>query len=317
MLLIIEYWKQKTGCIKIKKMCLDLIGLKAKSKPFIRKIMRLSCCACCCFYPKYKRKVDNIYPRNVDAPLVKNEVDKLQYYVTVHPEKLSKIGDCLYHNLKRGLNGAHRNRNYAINTIEAVEKILVVISPQNLNYFAAYYFKIIQKLLEQSGSNSMVTSASSNSANNQTPGTNPMPTGVNGSTSNQNLNNIDGLEYQKMAASLFQKFCEKEASNLSTSVNYNLNFDQFVCQFSRMCYNANRDERIRAEIRSSGLQCLATMVKRLVPDDNLRASYIWDNMDLIIPALLFIMHENFRNNKEKPTNLNENNNDYDVESSIR
>lgn len=124
-------------------------------KPILTKLtMKLSCCACCCFYPKYKRKVDNIYPRQVDAPLVKNEVDKLQYYVTVHPEKLSKIGDCLYHNLKRGLNGAHKNRNYVKNTIEAVEKILVVITPQNLNYFAPYYLKIIQKLLEHSGSSS-------------------------------------------------------------------------------------------------------------------------------------------------------------------
>lgn len=131
------------------------INLDRFVKPFINKLaMKLSCCACCCFYPKYKRKVDNIYPhrRQVDAPLVKNEVDKLQYYVTVHPEKLAKIGDCLYHHLKRGLND--KNRNYVKNTIEAVEKILVVIQPQNLSYFAPYYFKIIQKLLEQSGSSS-------------------------------------------------------------------------------------------------------------------------------------------------------------------
>lgn len=144
---------------------LDLRGGLERSvlKPHLNKIMKLSCCACCCFYPKYKRKVDNIYPRQVDSPLVKNEVDKLQYYVTVHPEKLSKIGDCLYHNLKRGLNGAHKNRNYVKNTIEAVEKILVVITPQNLNYFAAYYLKIIQKLLEQSGSSAGGTLAQSSS----------------------------------------------------------------------------------------------------------------------------------------------------------
>lgn len=127
--------------------------------------MKLSCCACCCFYPKYKRKVDNIYPRRqVDAPLVKNEVDKLQYYVTVHPEKLAKIGECLYHNLKRGLNGAQKNRNYVKNTIEAVEKILLVITPQNLNYFAPYYLKIINKLLEQSGSSSSSSAASTTNA---------------------------------------------------------------------------------------------------------------------------------------------------------
>lgn len=133
---------------------------------------------------------------------------------------------------------------------------------------------------------------------------------MSGSTSGNNITssaNGDCLEYQKMAATLFQKFCEKEASNLSSTVNYNLNFDQFVCQFSSMCYNANKEERIRAEIRSSGLQCLATMVKRLVPDDNLRAGYIWDNMDKIVPALLFIMHESFLNtNKTSHINTNEN-----------
>ena len=105
-------------------------------------------------------------------------------------------------------------------------------------------------------------------------------------------NSADYLEYQKLAANMFQKFCEKEAANSSTT-SYNLNYDSFVCQFSSMCYNNNRDERIRGEIRSSGLQCLATMVRRLVPDDALRAGYLWDNMDKIVPALLFIMHETF------------------------
>jgi hypothetical protein len=100
----------------------------------------MSCCACCCFYPKYKRKVDNIYPRVYDANLVKNEVDKLQYYVTVHPEKLSKIGEYLYHNLKKGLNGGSKYRNYVKNTIEAVDKILQVTTPQNLNYYAGKKF---------------------------------------------------------------------------------------------------------------------------------------------------------------------------------
>lgn len=109
----------------------------------------MSCCACCCFYPKYKRKVDNIYPRSYDLPLVKTEVEKLQYYVRQHPEKLSKIGEYLYQHLKWGLNGTYKNRNYVKNTVEAVDKILFVITPQNLNYYAANYLKIIQKLLEQ------------------------------------------------------------------------------------------------------------------------------------------------------------------------
>jgi hypothetical protein len=37
------------------------------------------------------------------------------------------------------------------------------------------------------------------------------------------------------------------------------------------------------------------MAKRLVPDDNLRASYLWDNMDKVIPGLLYIMHEAYVN----------------------
>ena len=241
-----------------------------------------SCCACCCFYPKYKRKVDNIYPRSLDAPLNKPEVDKLQYYVKIHPEKLSKIGDYLYQNLKWGLNGTYKNKNYVKNTIEAVDKILMAITPQNLNYYANSYLRIIQKLLEQGGAgaglsnNGIATSGSGNL--------------------NVNYTNNDNLEYQKMAASMFQKFCDKEASNSSTT-SFNSNYDSFVCQFSTMCYNNNKDERIKAEIRSSGLQCLATMVKRLVPDDSLRAGYLWDNMDKIVPALLFIMHENFTKTK--------------------
>lgn len=105
----------------------------------------------------------------------------------------------------------------------------------------------------------------------------------------------DYLEYQKLAASLFRKFCEKEASNQSTT-NYNLNYDSFVGQFSSMCYNNNKDDNIRAEVRSSGLSCLATMVKRLVPDDSLSAGFLWDNMDKIVPALLFIMHESYKQN---------------------
>lgn len=156
----------------------------------------MSCCACCCFYPKYKRKVDNIYPRSYELPLVKIEVEKLQYYVRQHPEKLSKIGEYLYQHLKWSLNGSYKNRNYVKNTVEAVEKILSVITPQNLNYYASNYLKMIQKLLEQGAT-----------------GINNDPTALN-STSNANS---EYLEYQKLAADLFRKFCEKEAANQSTT----------------------------------------------------------------------------------------------------
>ena len=125
----------------------------------------MSCCACCCFYPKYKRKVDSIYPRNLEAALIKIEVEKLQYYVKQHPEKLSKIGDYLYQNLKWGLN---KNRNYVKNTIEAVDKILLVITPQNLNYYASNYLKIIQKLLEPGGMGMSSASISDALTNNST-----------------------------------------------------------------------------------------------------------------------------------------------------
>jgi hypothetical protein len=261
-----------------------------------------TCCACCCFYPKYKRKVDNIYPRNYDAPLIKNEVDKLQYYVTVHPEKLSKIGDYLYQNLKWGLNGSDKNRNYVKNTVEAVEKILFVITPQNLNYYAPNCLKIIQKLLEQGGAGAKASGGIPRVVSNGMSNSSSTSRISNANSTTINNNTSESLEYQKMAANLFVKFCEKEATDLST-LNNNLNFDTFVCQFSSMCYNNNKDESVRFEIRSSALQCLSTLVKRLVPDDNLRAGYLWDNMDKIIPALLFIMHETFLNNEE--LNLND------------
>ncbi|RMZ98711.1 EFR3 like cmp44E, partial [Brachionus plicatilis] len=123
------------------------------------------------------------------------------------------------------------------------------------------------------------------------------------------LNNTsnESLRYQKKAAGLFQTFCEKESSNLS---NYNLNFDQFVCQFSSLCFNSHKEESMRAEIRSSGLQCLATMVHRLVPDDNLRAGYIWDNMDKIVAGILFIIHERYTARHKTSCQLDHSDYDY-------
>ena len=256
-----------------------------------------SCCACCCFYPKYKRKVDNIYPRQSDAPLVKNEVDKLLYYATVHPEKLSKIGEYLYQNLKWALNNGYKYAKYIENTIEAIEKILLAITPQNLNYYAPTYLKVIQKLLEQGyglSSRPMSHTTISNSSSY-------------GTLNNNNNASNESLRYHKKAAGLFQKFCQKECSNMS---NYNLNFDHFVGQFSSLCFNNNKDESTRAEIRSSGLESLHTMVQRLEPDDNLRAGYIWDNMDKIISGVLFIIQEGYVNRQNNADRLDHSDYDY-------
>jgi hypothetical protein len=41
------------------------------------------------------------------------------------------------------------------------------------------------------------------------------------------------------------------------------------------------------------------MVKKIVPDDSLQATYLWDNMDKIVSALLFIMHESYTDAKPK------------------
>lgn len=214
----------------------------------------MSCFMCCCFYPKYKRKVDSIYPRSPEGNLVKNEIDKLQYYSCQHPEKLSKIGDYLYQNLKWGLNGRYKNKNYVHNTIEAVDRILMVIGAECINYYANSYLKMIQKLLEHTD-----------------------------------------LDYQRMATNSFKKFCEKESSN--QTANHNRNYDQFVWQFSTMCYNNNKDASVRSEIRISGLQGIGAMVKKLDPDESLQATYLWDNMDKIISSLLFIMQESFNERK--------------------
>lgn len=110
--------------------------------------------------------MDNIYPRSLDAPLIKIEVEKLQYYCKQHPEKLSKVSEFLYQHLKWGLTGSYKNRNYVKNTVEAVDKILLVITPQNLNYYAVNYLKIIQKLLEQSGANASVNDGINNLSSN-------------------------------------------------------------------------------------------------------------------------------------------------------
>ena len=221
----------------------------------------MSCFTCCCFYPKYKRKVDSIYPRSPEGNLVKNEIDKLQYYSCQHPEKLSKIGEYLYQNLKWGLSGRYKNNNYVHNTIDAVDRILMVIGSEYLNFYANSYLKMIQKLLEQ-----------------------------------------PELDYQRMATNSFKKFCEKESSN--QTANHNRNYDHFVCQFSAMCYNNNNDVYARSEIRISGLQGIGAMVKKLDPDESLQATYLWDNMDKVISALLFIMQESL-NERKSATLINQ------------
>lgn len=109
----------------------------------------MSYLACCCFYPKYKRKVDNIYPRNPELDLIQSEMTKLRYYASTHPEKLSKIAEYLYQNLKWGISGRYRNKNYVKSTIQAVDTILLEINADQLNIYTSNYLKIIQKLLDQ------------------------------------------------------------------------------------------------------------------------------------------------------------------------
>lgn len=109
----------------------------------------MSFLGCCCFYPKYKTKVDKIYPRDANLDLIKSEIDKLNYYVRQHPEKLSKIAEYLYQNLKWGLAGRYKNQKYVSNTMEAVDGILIILRPDTINAFTSNYLKIIQRLLEQ------------------------------------------------------------------------------------------------------------------------------------------------------------------------
>ncbi|KAF2352010.1 Armadillo-type fold [Trinorchestia longiramus] len=104
-------------------------------------------CGCCgALRPRYRRLVDNIYPANPEAGLVKSNMDKLVWYAANSPDKLDRIGEYLAHRLTRDI---HRRRyGYACISMDAVDQLLVTCHANSLNLFVEFFLQMVQKLLE-------------------------------------------------------------------------------------------------------------------------------------------------------------------------
>ena len=106
---------------------------------------------CSCFgqlRPKYKRKVDQIFPRDAREGLVKSNMDKLIFYALSSPEKLDRIGAYLARKLESHI---YWNRyEFALITMEAMEQLLSACHAPDINLFVASFLKMVQALLESS-----------------------------------------------------------------------------------------------------------------------------------------------------------------------
>ncbi|XP_028391452.1 protein EFR3 homolog B-like [Dendronephthya gigantea] len=106
---------------------------------------------CSCFgqlRPKYKRKVDQIFPRDARDGLVKSNMDKLIFYALSSPEKLDRIGAYLNRKLESHI--YWRRYGFVLITMEAMEQLLSACHAPDINLFVASFLKMVQKLLESS-----------------------------------------------------------------------------------------------------------------------------------------------------------------------
>ena len=106
---------------------------------------------CSCFgqlRPKYKRKVDQIFPRDARDGLVKSNMDKLIFYALSSPEKLDRIGAYLARKLESHI--YWRRYGFVLITMEAMEQLLSACHAPDINLFVASFLKMVQALLESS-----------------------------------------------------------------------------------------------------------------------------------------------------------------------
>ena len=106
---------------------------------------------CSCFgqlRPKYKRKVDQIFPRDAKDGLVKSNMDKLIFYALSSPEKLDRIGAYLARKLESHI--YWRRYEFVLITMEAMEQLLSACHAPDINLFVASFLKMVQALLESS-----------------------------------------------------------------------------------------------------------------------------------------------------------------------
>lgn len=103
----------------------------------------------CCFKscrPRYKRLVNNIFPRNPDDGIVRGEMEKLTYYALSAPEKLHRIGAHLSQILGRHI--ARRRDGYVYISMEALNQLLLACHAQQINLFVESFLKMVATLLE-------------------------------------------------------------------------------------------------------------------------------------------------------------------------
>lgn len=104
---------------------------------------------CSCFgqlRPKYKRKVDQIFPRDARDGLLKSNMDKLIFYTLSSPEKLDRIGAYFARKLESHI--YWKRYEFVLITMEAMEQLLSTCHAPDINLFVASFLKMVQALLE-------------------------------------------------------------------------------------------------------------------------------------------------------------------------
>ena len=109
---------------------------------------------CSCFgqlQPKYKRKVNQIFPRDPKDGLVKSNMDKLIFYALSSPEKLDRIGAYLARKLERYI--YWKRYDFVVITMDAMEQLMSACHAPDINLFVESFLKMVQALLESTETN--------------------------------------------------------------------------------------------------------------------------------------------------------------------
>ncbi|XP_063079469.1 protein EFR3 homolog B-like isoform X2 [Engraulis encrasicolus] len=109
----------------------------------------------------------------------------------------------------------------------------------------------------------------------------------------------DKPNLQILGTNSFVKFANIEEDTPS----YHRSYDFFVSRFSEMCHSGYQDPDIRTRIRMAGIRGLQGVVRKTV-NDELQAN-IWEprHMDMIVPSLLFNLHNEDTTDSRSPSPL--------------
>lgn len=101
--------------------------------------------------PKYKRKVNQIFPRDPRDGLIKSNMDKLIFYALSSPEKLDRIGAYLARKLERHI--YWKRFEFVVITMEAMDQLLSACHAPDINLFVESFLRMVQALLESTETN--------------------------------------------------------------------------------------------------------------------------------------------------------------------